>query len=79
MPRLCAMLTSGTLVTRGEFVIVVSGAPRQAQDNATIDSSELLAELVEILPGSQAVDLVSKLSGRKRNDVYREMLSFKSD
>ena len=79
LQRLCDMLNSGEIVARGEFVIAVSGAPRQAQDNATIDSSELLAELVEILPGSQAVDLVSKLSGRKRNDVYREMLSFKSD
>jgi len=79
LQRLREMLISGEIVARGEFVVAVSGAPRQAADNGTINASELLVELLEILPSRQAVDLVSKLSGRKRNDVYREMLSFKSD
>ena len=79
LQRLCAMLDTGEIVGRGEFVVAVGGARQTEPDKATIDASELLAELVQFLPGSQAVDLVSKLSGRKRNEVYKEMLGLKSD
>jgi 16S rRNA (cytidine1402-2'-O)-methyltransferase len=76
---LCAMLDAGEIVARGEFVVVVAGTPEKPPVDATIDASELLEELVRILPGSQSVDLVTRLSGRKRNDVYKDMLKLKSD
>ena len=68
----------GDIAERGEFVIVVSGAKETVSNEAKIDADELLTELVRLLPGSQAVDLVTRLSGQKRNDVYRKMLSHKS-
>lgn len=79
LQQLHAMLESGDIATKGEFVIVVSGAQASPVEESSIDASQLLAELVGILPGSQAVDLVSSLSGRKRNDVYKEMLALKQD
>jgi len=72
------MLASGEIASKGEFVVVVDGAAPSLQEAASVDSSDLLAALVKILPGSQAVDLVSALSGRKRNDVYKEMLRLKT-
>jgi 16S rRNA (cytidine1402-2'-O)-methyltransferase len=73
-----AKLESGEIVSKGEFVVVVDGAATSLQDAALVDASDLLAALVKILPGSQAVDLVSSLSGRKRNEVYQEMLRLKT-
>jgi 16S rRNA (cytidine1402-2'-O)-methyltransferase len=73
-----AKLESGEIVSKGEFVVVVDGATPSLQDTASVDAGDLLAALVKILPGSQAVDLVSRLSGRKRNEVYKEMLSLKT-
>ncbi|GMR16999.1 MAG: 16S rRNA (cytidine(1402)-2'-O)-methyltransferase [Gammaproteobacteria bacterium] len=78
LQRLCDMLAAGEIASRGEFVVAVAGAPQVDTTEATVDASELLRALLEVLPGSQAVDLVSKLSGRKRNDVYKEMLRYKS-
>lgn len=72
-----AMLQSGEIAAKGEFVIVVAGADEAEEQGATVDAGELLVELVKTMPGSQAADLVSKLSGRKRNEVYREMLALK--
>lgn len=77
LQRLCSMLDTGEIVLKGEFVIALGGAPQTESDKAAIDASELLKELIQCLPGSQAVDLVSKLSGRKRNEVYKEMLDLK--
>jgi len=79
LQQLCVMFASGEIVDRGEFVLAVDGASRREHSDAAVDASELLAELVQLLPGSQAVDLVAKLSGRKRNQLYKEMLNLKSD
>jgi 16S rRNA (cytidine1402-2'-O)-methyltransferase len=74
-----AKLDSGEVVSKGEFVIVVAGAETSPVETSSVDAGELLEELTKILPGSQAVDLVSSLSGAKRNDVYKEMLALKQD
>lgn len=72
-------LVAGEIVSKGEFVIIVEGAKEIEHENATVDAVELLAELVDVMPGKQAVDLVAKLSGQKRNEVYRKMLELKAD
>ena len=76
---LCSMLDAGEIVARGEFVVVVAGAADTPQGGVTINADELLTELVQVMPGSQAVDIVARLSGSKRNEVYKDMLKLKSD
>ena len=76
---LSAMIESGEIVSKGEFVLVVDGAEPNDEEDAMVNASDMLVALLEVLPGSQAVDIVSSLSGKKRNDVYKEMLSRKSD
>ena len=76
---LCRMLDAGEIVARGEFVVVVAGAADTPQGRVTINADELLTELVQVMPGSQAVDIVARLSGSKRNEVYKDMLKLKSD
>ena len=71
-------LASGEVVSKGEFVIVVAGAAEASDDAAKVDADELLVELAQHLPGSQAVDIIAKLSGQKRNEVYKKMLSLKN-
>ncbi len=73
-----SMLENGDIAVRGEFVVIVAGDDATESGGATIDADELLTELVKLLPGSQAVDLVTRLSGQKRNEVYKKMLSHKS-
>jgi 16S rRNA (cytidine1402-2'-O)-methyltransferase len=75
--ELSAQLKDGEIVSRGEFVVVVGGAPPTEDIVANVDAGELLAALVDVLPWSQAVDIVSTLSGRKRNEIYKEMLRIK--
>ena len=77
LDELVRKIETGEIVAKGEFVIVVSGAEKASSDQAMIKADELLAELMQQLPGSQAVDIVSKLGGEKRNDVYKKMLELK--
>ncbi len=69
------MITDGQIATKGEFVLVVEGNRNPETAAATINISQLIAEITAALPANQAVDLVSSLSGRRRNEIYRLMLA----
>lgn len=57
-------------MTRGEIVIIVSGAPATTEALA-IDSDKLLRVLREELPPSQAAKIAARLTGRKRSELYK--------
>jgi len=70
-------LADGQIPAKGEFVIVVEGAPDSANDETTINADELLETLAGELPGKQAVAIAAKLSGQNKNELYRKMLALK--
>ena len=59
----------GTIEQRGEFVIVVAGAPEHSESDREV--LHVYAVLAEELEPKQAVALTAKLTGRSRNEVYR--------
>lgn len=61
---------------RGEFVLVVAGAPA-ARDDAETDIDGTLKILLEELPLKQAVALAVKLTGSSRNVLYERALALK--
>ena len=61
---------------RGEFVLVVAGAPA-ASDDAETDIDGTLKILLEELPLKQAVALAVKLTGSSRNVLYERALALK--
>lgn len=66
-----ALLDSGEVPAKGEVVLITAGAPAAA---ASTDEPELrrwLQELAAVMPGRQAVDIVTRVSGRRRNEIYR--------
>jgi len=69
------MIREGRIVTKGEFVIVVEGNRSPDTAVATIKVSKLIEEISAVMPASQAVDLVTSLSGQGRNEIYRLMLA----
>ena len=68
-------LDDGTIAKKGEFVLAVGGAPKANVDAADAALAAWLSELSAVMPGRQAVDIVTRVSGRRRNDVYRVFLS----
>jgi 16S rRNA (cytidine1402-2'-O)-methyltransferase len=70
LAELSAAAESEGDMTRGELVIVVSGAP--ASDAATLafDAESLLRALLQELSPSQAAKIAARLTGAKRSDLY---------
>ena len=62
---------------RGEFVIVVAGAPPTPEDDdrLSVSTRNLLRELIEELPVRQAVSLAARITGGKRNALYQQAIA----
>lgn len=59
---------------RGEFVVLIHGAPVVDQDSQLSEADRQLRILLEELPVKQAAALVAKLTGLKKNAVYKRAL-----
>ena len=76
---LASAAESDVNMTRGEAVVIVAG---KLIDEAPLDgglplTGTLLAALLPELPLSRAVDIVSAITGERRNAVYQQALQKK--
>ncbi len=69
------MIDDGQIPNKGEFVLVVQGNRDVDDETATISIDRLIAEVAAVMPTNQAADLISSLSGRRRNEIYRLLLA----
>ena len=65
-------LDAGEIVSKGEFVVVVTGSDEEQTSSFEVD--QLLAELVAHLPPKDAAKIAAKVTGNKRNDLYERLL-----
>lgn len=62
---------------RGEFVLVVAGAPAEAAGEAEAELRRLLAVLLEELPLKRAAAVAARLAGTGKNEAYRLALAMR--
>ena len=62
---------------RGEFVLIIEGAPAQAvcTDIVTVSVDVLLNKLRQHLPVKQVAQLAAELTGQKKNALYQQMIT----
>ncbi|MEZ0238533.1 MAG: 16S rRNA (cytidine(1402)-2'-O)-methyltransferase [Methylophilaceae bacterium] len=63
---------------RGEFVLLVEGAPDAPQAEVSEDAQRVLQLLLNELPLKQAVKLAADITGAKKNALYQLALELKS-
>ena len=71
------LLDDATIPAKGEFVVIVEGADEDPA--AMYDTDLMLLELDAVLPAKQAAGIAAKLSGQKKNALYRRLLSLRGD
>ena len=60
---------------RGEFVLIVSGAPEQ--EKSAVETQRVLEILLSELPVKQAAKLAAQITGEKKNQLYELALKLK--
>lgn len=65
---------------KGEFVIIIQGAELDESEQlmVQVDVDQLLKVLVDELPVKQASELVARIAGVKKNQVYKKALKIKT-
>jgi 16S rRNA (cytidine1402-2'-O)-methyltransferase len=72
-----AWLAADANQRKGEFVLLVEGADAKAEPDSASAKRALEALLAE-LPLKQAVDLAVKITGGKKNELYKQALAMKN-
>ena len=72
LAELCTRIAAGDIAQKGEFVIVVGGAPAPAREADDVD--RLLLELSALLPAKDVAKVVARVTGGKRNALYQRLL-----
>jgi len=77
LAELITRVTEDTNQQRGEIVVIVEGMTVLSTE-AEADAERVLTILLDALPLKQAVELATKITGQKKNDVYEAALQIKS-
>lgn len=72
--ELCAALDNQEIIEKGEFVVMIEGAPELA---SSYDHTTLMQELLKELPPRKAAGVVSQITGESRKTLYNIALSLK--
>jgi len=70
-------LDSEQACLKGEFVILIQGGTRQQQQNE--DVRRILKILLQEISLKDAVNIAAKITGRKRNEVYKQAIEMQHD
>jgi 16S rRNA (cytidine1402-2'-O)-methyltransferase len=62
---------------RGEFVLIVSGAPDQKQEGLPAEAERVLRLLLAELPLKQAAALAAAITGARKNELYDRALALR--
>jgi 16S rRNA (cytidine1402-2'-O)-methyltransferase len=66
-------------LSRGECVLVVDGAPQADAEQAVTQYDEAIRKLLEHAPLSVVADVVSEISGLRRNAIYERALAIRRE
>jgi len=70
--ELLGEVRTGTIASKGEFVIAVEGA--SSVESSSLDADRLLSELLEIVSAKQAAAIAARVTGGRRNALYARIL-----
>ncbi len=74
--RLRDKVDDGSIVGKGEFVIVVAGA--ESGKASSVDTDRLLLMLGEKLSARDAAKIAAEISGSKKNQLYERLMELKA-
>ena len=72
---LAEQIKNGSIVSKGEFVVIVAGA--EEREESSIDVDRLLTELLAFMSATDAASVAARVTRNKRNAMYQRLLDIK--
>jgi len=64
-------------LTRGEFVVLVDNPVNAEENHLNTDDIEMLKILLDEVSVKIAVKIATRLTGKKKNEIYQQALSLR--
>lgn len=77
LEQLCLWMEQDPMQQKGEFVVLVQGAPEPPADRLDEEALRVLRLLAEELPPKKAAGLAARITGLKKNLLYQALLDDK--
>jgi 16S rRNA (cytidine1402-2'-O)-methyltransferase len=77
LPELEEVLAQDPQQRKGEFVLMVEGSQEAAEETTARQAERVLSLLAEELPLKQAASLAARITGAKKNRLYRQALGWR--
>ncbi len=78
LAQLQTWISEDPMHQKGEFVVMLAGHSKDTESDEITSSTEaLLTILLEELPVKQVAKLVAKITGKKKNELYKQAMSLK--
>lgn len=77
--ELCDWVAEDENRARGEFVLLVHGAPAEAEREVDAEAERVLRLLLAAMPVKQAAQLAAAITGAKKNALYQRALALTRD
>lgn len=74
-----AQLKDDPNAAKGEFVVIVAGAPPSERSEDVLDVDRLLTLLLPELPLRQVAKIVAELTGGSKNELYQRALALRNE
>ena len=68
------MFAEDAALAKGEFVVLIDNPVVESDKELNQQDIDLLKELMAEMPLKKAVQLASKISGKKKNAIYQQAL-----
>jgi len=72
LSELLRQVLDGTIISKGEFVVIVAGSG--GQNRSSLDIDRLLVALAAKMPGKDAAKVIAAATGARRNVLYQRLL-----
>jgi 16S rRNA (cytidine1402-2'-O)-methyltransferase len=75
--QLTTWISSDDNHRKGEFVVIVAGKTTDDDEEQGVSTQKILKALVSELPVKQAANLTAQITGKPKNDLYRQAMTLK--
>jgi 16S rRNA C1402 (ribose-2'-O) methylase RsmI len=78
LQELSLKIKNQVIPVKGEFILILEGSKKKNSSNDLLLAKKIIPELIHTNSSSEIINLISKTTTLKRNEIYKIILEMKN-